>query len=71
MKLVTQAISDFIIHCRFEKNLTLHTIKAYKLDLNQFKVFVSIEKNVSKINLIDKIVLREYLNLLLNKYKVN
>ena len=31
---------DFLFHCRFEKGLSSHTLKAYQLDLNQFFSFI-------------------------------
>ena len=35
-----EAIKLFESHCIYEKNLSIKTIKAYKIDLNQFKIFI-------------------------------
>ncbi len=32
-------ITTFLQHCQFERNLSAHTLKAYRLDLNQFSLF--------------------------------
>lgn len=32
-------ITTFLRHCQFERNLSAHTLKAYRLDLNQFLLF--------------------------------
>jgi len=52
---------DFLFHCRVEKNLSAHTLKAYELDLNQFKRFISRNGKTVDIKSIDKHKLREYL----------
>lgn len=40
MTTITLATSEFLKHCRFEKNLSLKTLAAYKIDLNQFHNFL-------------------------------
>jgi len=52
---------DFLFHCRVEKNLSPHTLKAYELDLNQFKQFISGNGKAIDIRQVDKQKLREYL----------
>jgi integrase/recombinase XerD len=52
---------DFLFHCRVEKNLSIHTLKAYQLDLNQFIRFISTKGKAIDIRKIDKQKLREYL----------
>jgi len=32
-------ITTFLQHCQFERNFSAHTLKAYRLDLNQFSLF--------------------------------
>lgn len=64
------AMTDFLVHCRVEKNLSTHTLKAYKLDLNQFDQFLlhnGISQNITDI---DKQILREYLNHLIAANKI-
>lgn len=61
---------DFLFHCRVEKNLSAHTLKAYELDLNQFKHFVSKNGKAINIELIDKHKLREYLQRLQETGKI-
>jgi site-specific recombinase XerD len=38
-------IDDFIFHCRYEKNLSSNSIKAYRIDLDQFITFISSKSN--------------------------
>ncbi len=63
-------INDFLFHCRVEKNLSSHTLKAYQLDLNQFTRFVSVNGKAVDIRRIDKQKLREYLQRLQETGKV-
>lgn len=57
-------ITDFINHCKFEKNLSEKTIKAYSIDLAQFSAFL-LEKNFeSEISKITKLELRAYLEVI-------
>lgn len=44
---MTKEISQFIFHCEIEKKLNSKTIKAYTLDLTQFKSFV--QKEITEI----------------------
>ncbi|WP_419774395.1 tyrosine-type recombinase/integrase [Halarcobacter sp.] len=57
--IVSSLIEEFIFHCKFERNLTAKTIKAYENDFKQFKEF----KDVSSLNVIevDKVLLKEYI----------
>lgn len=61
MYTLSSVTNDFISHCRFEKNLSPKTIKAYKNDLNQLSVFLLSKKYPMEISKIGKIQLREYL----------
>lgn len=54
------AISNFLFHCKIEKQLSDKTIKAYTTDLNQFRQFVLLQK-VEQIEIIDKHVLKLYM----------
>lgn len=53
-------LADFLFHCRSEKNLSVHTLKAYQQDLNQFTRFVGADKKDIDIRRVDKQTLREY-----------
>lgn len=63
-------INDFLFHCRVEKNLSIHTLKAYKMDLNQFAHYLSVNGNAMDIEKIDKHLLRNYLQQLLENNKI-
>ena len=61
MENIESAISDFIFHCRYEKNLSPKTIKAYGIDLSQFKAFIRLKGYSEIIKEIDKTVVKEFL----------
>ena len=63
-------ITDFLIHCRVEKNLSIHTLKAYRMDLNQFTDYLSANGMIMDIEKIDKHILRKYLEQLLATSKI-
>ncbi len=52
------AITQFISHCQHGKNLSRHSLKAYSIDLQKFRLFAG--KNVS-IKKCDKTLLQKYL----------
>lgn len=35
-------VNKFLCHCKYEKNLSQKTLKAYAIDLDQFKNYVRI-----------------------------
>lgn len=55
------ASKEFFAHCRFEKNLSPKTLKAYEIDLTQLQKFLSQKEYSLEIKAITKIELREYL----------
>ncbi len=61
---------DFIFHCRYEKNLSNHTLKAYRQDLKQFAAYLTGKGPVMGIEEIDKHILRDYLRQLTARNKV-
>lgn len=65
-----KVMQDFLFHCRVEKNLSAHTLKAYQLDLNQFILFISTNGKAVDIRRVDKQKLREYLQRLQETGKV-
>jgi len=55
------ATHEFLSHCKFEKNLSPKTIKAYEIDLRQLLEFLSKNKYSSVVIDVEKNQLREYL----------
>jgi integrase/recombinase XerD len=58
---VQEAISQFLFHCQYEKNLSPKTLKAYSIDLKQFKTFLETELALTELAQIDKVPLRAYI----------
>lgn len=58
---VSQLIKDFIFHCRFEKNLSTKTIRAYTIDIHQFAAYLTIELHITEVDNIKKDHLKNYL----------
>lgn len=69
MNTITHLIDDFLFHCRYEKNLSDKTIKAYKTDLIQFKSYIQKFYPKSKINQINKNSIKNYLKTISKKNK--
>lgn len=63
-------IFDFLRHCQLEKNLSVHSLKAYQLDLNQFRNYLFSNGISMDIKKIDKVVLRRYLQQLVGANKI-
>lgn len=60
MSILKDYVRNFMLHCTYEKNLSVKTIKAYTIDLTQFNSFLEQGHNTLTLHLIDKNVLREY-----------
>lgn len=58
---VQEAISQFLFHCQYEKNLSPKTLKAYSIDLRQFRTYLETELNLTELAQIDKVALRAYI----------
>lgn len=69
MEYLNEAVEDFLIHCRVEKKLSTHTLKAYSLDLKQFANHLTSRQKPLEIDKIDKKILREYLQQLVESSK--
>ncbi len=54
-------IEDFIFHCRYEKNLSSNTIKAYQIDLSQFSSFIISMSGFTGLSEIDKYCIKSYI----------
>jgi integrase/recombinase XerD len=61
MNSISNASSDFLLHCRFEKNLSTKTLKAYETDLEQLEKYLIKSSFQGDIHDISKGHLREYL----------
>ena len=64
---VQQACNEFLTHCRTSKNLSVHTLRAYAVDLQEFRTFVGDETLVTEI---DRQRLRGYLRYLFDDRKL-
>ncbi len=58
---VADAIAQFLFHCRYEKNLSPKTLKAYGIDLRQFAEHLAERTGLESIEAVDKTALREYI----------
>jgi integrase/recombinase XerD len=56
-----EAIEQFLFHCRYEKNLSPKTLKAYSIDLRQVSDFLAANLSATHIEAIDKAALRLYI----------
>src|SRR5688572_11408936 len=54
-------INEFINHCKYEKNLSTRTIKAYSIDTSQFAKFLAARHFTGDITEISKSEIREFL----------
>ena len=61
MDTIQIAVKDFLSHCKYEKNLSEKTLKAYSIDLTQLIIFLKTHEHSEMIVDINKTVLREYL----------
>jgi integrase/recombinase XerD len=57
---IKEAINDFLLHCKIEKNLNKKSIKAYQTDLKQFITFL-MKSKVNTFEEIGKVELKAYL----------
>ncbi len=62
-----EASTQFLAHCRFSKNLSDHTIRAYAADLAEFRAFFGAERPVAECT---RAVLRGYLQHLFEARKL-
>jgi len=61
MSTLQAAIQNFISHCKYEKNLSSKTIKAYQTDLKQFNEFLQNCNSPLEISAVTKLELKMYL----------
>jgi len=58
---VPEGIKGFLFHCRFEKNLSSSTLKAYDGDLKQFAAFLADRGLAENITTVGKPLLRDFI----------
>jgi integrase/recombinase XerD len=56
-----ETIKKFLFHCEFEKRLSEKTLKAYAIDLEQFRTHM-FNQGLSGISLVSKVELKKYLH---------
>ncbi|HEV7670827.1 MAG TPA: site-specific integrase [Thermoanaerobaculia bacterium] len=66
--LAQDAISSFLFHGRYEKNLSPKTLKAYSIDLRQFHEHLE-KREVLAVAAVDKTLLRDFIRLLFERHK--
>jgi integrase/recombinase XerD len=64
-----EAVSQFLFHCRYEKNLSPKTLKAYSIDLRQFMEYLATNLEVATLAAVDKTALRAYIKTLFGPLK--
>ncbi len=52
-KMIKDVVDEFLWHCRYEKALDQKTIKAYRVDLNQFVACVSLNTHIHSLSKFD------------------
>jgi integrase/recombinase XerD len=62
--ILKEAIEQFLFHCRYEKNLSPKTLKAYSIDLRQVTDFLAANLPATHLEAIDKVALRLYIKTL-------
>src|SRR3954451_5905804 len=64
-----EAVSQFLFHCQYEKNLSPKTLKAYSIDLRQFREYLATHLAVTALPAVDKTALRAYIKSLFGPLK--
>ena len=64
-----EAISQFLFHCRYEKNLSPKTLKAYSIDLRQLAEYLAAHLEITDLAAVDKTALRAYIKSLFGPLK--
>ena len=57
---IQECIDSFLSHCKFEKNLSPLSLKAYAIDLKQFSAFFENTYMTRTIDTVDKNIIRSY-----------
>jgi integrase/recombinase XerD len=64
-----EAVTQFLFHCRYEKNLSPKTLKAYSIDLRQFTEYLATHLEITTLPATDKTALRAYIKSLFGPLK--
>src|SRR4051812_34661266 len=64
-----EAVSQFLFHCRYEKNLSPKTLKAYSIDLRQLEEYLAAHLEITDLAAVDKTALRAYIKSLFGPLK--
>ena len=64
-----EAVTQFLFHCRYEKNLSPKTLKAYSIDLRQFTEYLATNLEIATLAAVDKTALRAYIKSLFGPLK--
>lgn len=64
-----EAVSQFLFHCQYEKNLSPKTLKAYSIDLRQFTEYLAANLEIATLPAVDKTALRAYIKSLFGPLK--
>lgn len=64
---IKNAVKQFLAYCRFNKNLSEYTIKAYSIDLRIFLEFAGVHKKIVRC---DTHLLRDFMRHLLEVCKL-
>jgi integrase/recombinase XerD len=64
-----EAVTQFLFHCRYEKNLSPKTLKAYSIDLRQFREYLATNLEIATLAAVDKTALRAYIKTLFGPLK--
>ncbi len=64
-----EAVTQFLFHCRYEKNLSPKTLKAYSIDLRQFTEYLATHLELTTLPAVDKTALRAYIKSLFGPLK--
>lgn len=65
---VTEATESFLFHCRYEKNLSPHTLRAYAIDLRQFGASLAARPASTVVEALGKAEIRDYIRGLFNRF---
>lgn len=66
---IQEAVNQFLFHCRYEKNLSPKTLKAYSIDLRQFTEYLATNLEIATLAAVDKTALRAYIKTLFGPLK--
>lgn len=61
MNEIKKLIDDYLSHCKYEKNLSPLSLKAYSIDLKQFQQYINRAPSIKTIAELDKHIIRDYL----------